>query len=450
MQIASTLVDGERRAAPSAEEADLPPALDRWAVAATVAGNALEFYDFLAYTAFAVYIGKAFFPTRTEFASLLLSLATFGVGFFTRPLGGVLIGAFADRAGRRPALMLTIGLMALGTAAVAVTPSYAAIGIAAPLVLVAARLIQGLALGGEVGPSNAVLLEFAPPTSRGVYVSWQGTSQGMAVLASGLVGLALGIVLTKEQLTEWGWRVPFALGLLIIPVGLYIRRRLPETLLAPGTRRSAEVLGSLWRGHRRSLVLAVLIIMASTIVTYVLNYMTTYALTTLGLPASKAMLSTLTLGGIIAAGSFWSGRLADRVGRKPVMIVSRIAVMLAIYPAFVFLVDQKSASALVLVTALLTVLGLAGSVAGLTALTEIFPNEVRSCGLAISYAVSVSVFGGTTQFVIAWLIGVTGDPLSPAYYVILTGVISLLAVFQLPETRPRTSSEQKNGGVPTS
>jgi MFS family permease len=435
VQIASALEDlAPDKPAREHEAASGRPLLDRWAVVATVAGNALEFYDFLAFSTFAVFIGKAFFPTRSEFASLLLSLATFGVGFFTRPLGGLLIGAFGDRAGRRPALMLTIGLMAIGTLAVAVTPSYETIGIAAPLILVAARLMQGLALGGEVGPSFAVLLEGARPGQRATYTSWQGASQGIAILAAGLVGAVLAAILTRAQLSEWGWRVPFALGLIIVPVGLYMRRRLPETLAAPGTRRSADVVRLMWQGHRRSLVLAVLIIMCGTVSTYVLTYLTTYALTTLGLPASTSMLSTLTQGSVIAGLAFWSGRLSDRVGRKPVMIVSRIALMLAIYPAFVFLVGQRTGWALVSVTALLTLVSLPGTVAMLAALTEIFPNQVRSCGVAFSYAASVALFGGTTQFVIAWLIGTTGDPLSPAYYVIATSAISLWAMFQLPET----------------
>jgi len=415
-------------------ESSVAPKLDRWAIAATVAGNALEFYDFLAYTTFAVYIGKAFFPARTAFFSLLLSLATFGVGFFTRPLGGLLIGTFGDRVGRRPALMLTIGLMAIGTLAVAVTPTYSSIGIAAPVILVTARLIQGLALGGEVGPSTAVLLECAPPERRGAYTSWQSASQSMAILAAGLIGTALAQLLSKEDLANWGWRVPFALGLLVVPAGLYIRRRLPETLLASRERDGPAVLRLLWNGHRRSLVLAVLIIMSLTINIYVLNYMTTYALTTLGMQASLAMLSTLTLGVIGAVGSFWSGGLSDRFGRKPVMILSRIGMIAAIYPAFVLLIGQKSGGALVSVTAVLSILQILGSVAALAAVTEIFPNEVRSSGLAVSYAVSVAIFGGTTQFVVAWLIGVTGDPLAPAYYVIATSLISLWAMFRLPET----------------
>jgi len=436
MQIASTAAVSENAPALAGTSVAGPrPVLDRQAVAATVAGNALEFYDFLAYSFFAVYIGRAFFPTGSEFVSLLLSLATFGVGFFTRPLGGLLIGAYADRTGRRPAMMLTIGLIAVGTFAIAVTPSYGTIGLAAPLILVAARLIQGLALGGEVGPSTAVLLECAPPGRRGLYTSWQSASQGVAIFAAGVVGVTLANVLSKEQLVAWGWRVPFALGLIIVPVGLVIRRRLPETLLAgSGHRTGADVLRVLWGQHLGSLVLGVMIIMCLTISTYVNNYMTTYALTTLGLPASKAMWATLVGGAVIAGGAVWAGHLSDRFGRKPLMIVPRVALTLAVYPAFLFLVNEKSLGSLLAVSALLNLLSTVSAATALVAIAEIFPNRVRSSGMAVSYAISVCVFGGTTQFVIAWLIGATGDPLSPAYYVILTSLISLWAMFRLPET----------------
>ena len=408
------------------------PLLDRGAVAATVAGNALEFYDFLTYATFAVYIGRAFFPTGNAFASLLLSLATFGVGFVTRPLGGVLIGAYADRAGRRPALMLTISLMTVGTLAMVVTPSYASIGLAAPIILIIARLVQGLALGGEVGPSTAVLLECAPAHRRGTFVSWQNASQGIAVLAAGVVGLALSSMLDKEQLGAWGWRLPFALGLIIVPVGLYIRRRLPETLEAPGTRGGGAVLGLLWREHRGTLLLSILIIMCMTVSTYVSGYMTTYALTTLGMPASKAMLATVANGGVMAVAAVLGGRLSDRYGRKPVMILPRIALLIVEVPAFMLLLAHSTPANLVLVTALLTLLGTLSGAAALTALGEAFPNQVRSSGLAVSYAISVSVFGGTTQFIVAWLIGVTGNRVSPGYYVVVTSIISLWAMFRLP------------------
>jgi len=406
--------------------------LDARAVAATVAGNALEFYDFLTYATFAVYIGHAFFPSGNALASLLLALATFGVGFVTRPLGGLLIGAYADRSGRRPALTLTISLMTVGTLGLVAIPSYASIGVAAPIMLIIARLVQGLALGGEVGPSTAVLLECAPAHRRGAFVAWQNASQGIAVLAAGLVGLGLSSMLDKTQLASWGWRVPFALGLLIVPVGLYIRRRLPETLETPGTRGSTAVLGLLWREHRRALALAILVIMCLTVSTYVDGYMTTYALTTLGMPAAKAMLATVATGAVMAGAAVWGGHLSDRFGRRAVMVLPRVALVIVIVPAFMLLLSRTTPMVLVCVTALLTLLGTVSAASALTAVAEAFPNQVRSSGLAITYALSVSAFGGSTQFVVAWLIGVTGNRASPAYYVVLVSIFSLWAMFRLP------------------
>ncbi len=351
------------------------PLLGRGAIAATVAGNALEFYDFLAYSTFAVYISQAFFPTGNAFVSLLLTLAAFGVGFLTRPLGGLLIGAYADRAGRRPALMLTISLMTLGTLALALTPSYASIGPAAPVILVVARLVQGLALGGEVGASTAVLLECAPASRRAYFVSWQNASQGIAVLAAGMVGYALSSILDPQQLALWGWRVPFALGLTIVPVGLYIRRRLPETLEAAGSRGSSAVLSILWRQHRSPLLLAILIIMSLTVSTYVTAYMTTYALTTLGMPASKAMFASIASGGVMMAGALFGGRLSDRFGRKAIMILPRIALAIVVLPAFLLLLADTTTGVLVFVTAALTLLSVLSSAAAMTALTECVPQR---------------------------------------------------------------------------
>jgi MFS family permease len=422
------------QALPAAVAPDRPRSqLDRWAIAATVAGNALEFYDFLTYSTFAVYIGHAFFPTGNAFVSLLLTLATFGVGFVTRPLGGLWIGAYADRAGRRPALMLTISLMTVGTLALVVTPSYASIGLLAPLILILARLVQGLALGGEVGPSTAVLLECAPAGRRAFFVSWQPASQGIAVLAAGVAGFALSTILSQQQLAAWGWRVPFALGLAIVPVGLYIRRRLPETLEVTGSRSSTAVLSLLWRHHRKPLVLAIMIIMCLTVSTYATGYMTTYALTTLAMPASKAMFASIANGAVMAAGALLGGRLSDRFGLKPVMILPRVTLAIMVLPAFLLLLAVTTVGVLVFVTALLTLLSVLSAVATTAALTEMFPNEVRSSGVAIAYALSVTLFGGTTQFIIAWLIGMTGSRLSPAYYVIFTSAISLWAMFKLPQ-----------------
>jgi MFS family permease len=405
--------------------------LTGWSVAATVAGNALEFYDFIAYSTFAVYIGRAFFPSGNGVTNLLLTLATFGVGFLTRPLGAVWIGAYADRAGRRPAMTLTIGLMAIGTLALVVTPTYASIGMAAPIILVAARLVQGLALGGEVGPATAVLLECAPLARRGAFVSWQGISQGAAVLSAGIVGFALSQLLGGETMADWGWRLPFAFGLCIIPFGLYIRRRLPETLEVRGTRGSGAVLRMLWETQRRTVVLAVLAIMALTISTYATNYMTTYALTALGMPASKAIFATIANGAAMMVAALCSGRLCDRFGRRWTMILPRVVLMLVVYPAFELLLGVKTPTVLVAVTMGLTLIGGLSGTAALTALTEALPNESRSSGMAVAYASAVTVFGGTAQFIIAWLIDVTGDRAAPAYYIMGTTATSVWAMFNL-------------------
>jgi MFS family permease len=414
-------------------------------VAATVAGNALEFFDFLTYTFFSVYIGRAFFPTANPWTSLLLSLATFGVGFFTRPLGGILIGAYADRAGRRPALMLTIGLMSVGTLALAFTPSYSSIGIAAPLILVAARLVQGLALGGEVGPSTAVLLENASHGRIGAFVSWQISSQGIAIFAAGITAVVLSNFLDAGELAAWGWRVPFALGLLIVPVGLYLRRNLPESLLATesNAHSTPRVLLQLLRVYRRQIVLAVLVIMSITITTYVNNFMSTYALTTLAMPASAAMWGSLANGTFNILGGLAGGWLCDRYGSRVVMIAPRVALMLFIYPAFLLLASERTPWMLCLVTGANSILSSLSAAAAMVAIVQVFPNAVRGSGTSISYAASVSLFGGTTQFVIAWLIGVTGSPYAPALYVIATGFATLWAMWKLPsgETARETARE---------
>lgn len=409
--------------------------LRRGALLATLAGNTLEFYDFLTYSFFAVYVGRAFFPTDSEFASLLLSVATFGIGFLTRPLGGIWIGAYADRAGRKPALLLTIVLMTVGTLGLVVTPPYASIGIAAPLILVAARLVQGIALGGEVGPASAVLVEGAPEGKRGLYMSLQGASQGVAVLAGGAVGFGLAHTLDEAQLASWGWRAAFGLGLLLVPVGLYLRRSLPETLIEAKHESAMGALRGVLAAHRRELVLVVLVTSSATIGTYVLTYMTTFAQTSLGMPPTAAMAAPIAQGLSMVLFAPLGGVLADRYGRKRTVIVSRILVIAFQIPSFLYLVHYPTVTSLVITIAVNTLIGAPGTIAALTAMAEVFPPHVRSAGISIAYALTVTIFGATTQFVIAWLIGVTGSPYAPAVYVIVSSVISILAMTMLRETK---------------
>lgn len=413
---------------------DAPPApqkVSSKAVAAVIIGNWFEFYDFLVFTFFALMIGKAFFPPdASPGVQLLASLATFWVGFFTRPLGAAVIGAYADRVGRKAALTLTILLMAVGTGLVGITPTYEQIGIAAPIILVIARLIQGFSCGGELGPATSYLLEAAPIEKRAMLTSWQGTSQQLAAIAGSGIGVILAYTLTQEQLFEWGWRIPFLLGILIAPVGMYIRRQLPETI-GEGERHESTgaVLGHLFKNHSRELILGVLIIAGGTISTYVFNYMTTYAINTLHVDARVGTTLTFT-GAIISIPAIFIGAwIADRFGRKPIIIGSRIVFIAAIYPAYM-LMTKPGVDAATLIGANM-VLNFLFSVAtgGFYALlTESLPKSVRSSGLSILYAVSVTIFGGSAQLIIQALINATGDPMIPAWYQIGANVVSLIAI----------------------
>ncbi|RLM17783.1 MFS transporter [Brenneria goodwinii] len=405
-------------------------------IGAITLGNALEFYDFTIYSIFAAVIARQFFPAETPLGSLLLSVAVFGVGFLTRPLGGILIGAYADRKGRKAAMTLTISLMALSSAMLAVIPPYAAIGIAAPCLVVLARLIQGFSAGGEMGPATTYLLERAPANQRGFYTSWQSASQGLAFLIAGLMGFIMTQILPKESLESWGWRLPFLLGVLIAPVGIYIRNRLPETLNREQAHRSTKaVLADLFAGHGRTVTLAGLAIAGGAVTMYISSYMTTYALTTLKLPMGVSMLATFVTGATMAVMSLVGGWLSDRFGRKVVMIVPRMLLVLAAYPAFLLITQHQTGTMLLLMVALLVTLHSINAGVMLGMIPESFPSHVRSIGLSFSYAVAVTLFGGTAQFVVTWLIGVTGNPMTPAWYLVIANAVAVVAMMMMRETR---------------
>lgn len=410
-------------------------------VAAVVLGNMLEFYDFITYAFFAKDIGDAFFPSGDRTASLLATLAVFWAGFFMRPIGGVFIGAFADRAGRKPAMVLTIGLMALGMLMLAATPGHRVIGWWAPAIVIAGRLIQGFALGGEVGPSTAYLLEAAPPAQRAIFASWQIASQGLATLVAGAVGFVLSLSLSPSALAAWGWRVPFFLGVLIVPVGMVIRAHLPETAghaadpAAPAT--TGEVLRRLFRDHLGRLVLTLFVIMAATISFYIGANMPTYAETTLQLPPYVVSLVAMALGVASIVFTLFGGWLADRIGRRPVMIVPRALIVLVAVPAFALVVHHPTPAAIYAVTILLSALSSISTAAIIVGVPEALPRDVRSAGLSIVYAVSVSVFGGSAPLLVTKLIAWSGDKLAPAYYLAATSLIGAVAAYLMPETRGR-------------
>ena len=275
-------------------------------VFAAVLGNGFEFFDFTVYATFLDLIGAAFYPSSNPFVSDLASAATFGVGFIARPIGGAVLGAYGDRAGRRPAMTLSIALMAIGSGMIALTPGYATIGVFAPILLIAARLMQGFSVGGEVGPATMFILEAAPADRRMLFASWQLASQNLGSLASGGIGVLLALALSKASYMEWGWRVPFAIGVLIAPVGVYIRSRLPETLVKSPKRKAsgaAGVLSTVLRSNWTRLLLGLGLISGATITQYFLLTMTPYAIRTLHLPPSTAMLGTMTLGVIGCLGA---------------------------------------------------------------------------------------------------------------------------------------------------
>ena len=411
------------------------PGISRKAVAAAIAGNALEFYDFVLYAYFAIYIGQAFFPIGGEFGPLLASVAAFGVGFFTRPLGSVLIGAFADRVGRKPALILTVVLITIGTLGIAATPTYATIGIAAPIIVVVCRLLQGLALGGEIGPATALLLELAPPGKRGFYTSWQMASQGLAVAVGGLFGVIVSIALPPQDLASWGWRLPFLFSLVLVPIAIYIRRSLPESLEQHSSASTTQIVGAVFKKQRRWVVLGILLMMSGVVSSQFGNFMASYAIKALKMPPAVAQSSVLLAGLLTFAGALFAGWLCDRYGRKVLMIVPRAALMLAIVPMLVWLHGTPTAGTLFIVVAVLATLTAMSGAASLVAIPELIPTAIRSTTLSLVYAIAATVFGGTTQLVVTWLMAATGDPVSPAWYIVATSAISLVAMALLPETR---------------
>ncbi|MFP3563894.1 MFS transporter [Paraburkholderia sp. SIMBA_030] len=412
--------------------------LNTRAVAAAVIGNALEWYDFTVFGFMTVVIAQLFFPVGNDYSSLLLTTATFGVAFFMRPVGGIVLGLYADRAGRKAALSLVIALMTLGILLLAIAPPYSAIGIGAPLMIVLGRLLQGFSAGGEFGSSTALLIEAAPFSKRGFYGSWQMASQAAALLLGAVVGALITHGLSPEALKAWGWRVPFILGLVIGPIGFYIRRHLADSeafLHAQKTARRAT-LGEALSSHNREILCGLGAVIALTVTIYVLiSYLPTFAVKQLKLPYAQSFYAVIVGNLLLTVLSPLAGAWSDRIGRKGLSLWSLVLTLVIIYPLFTWLAAEPTVSKLILVQALLsiTLSGYYGPFGALIA--ELFPANVRSIGLSLAYNFAVMLFGGFGPFVVTWLIDTTGSPLAPTYYVMGGLALSIVAVACIPGTR---------------
>jgi MHS family proline/betaine transporter-like MFS transporter len=398
-------------------------------------GNALEFYDLLIYGYFAVTIGKLFFPSENETTSLLLSVGSFGISFLMRPLGAIVLGSYADRRGRKKSLTLSIMIMLVGTAMITFTPSYQQIGLAAPLLIIVARMLQGFSTGGEFGAATAFMVEHAEPSRRGYFASWQLATQGLATVLAAGVSALLSSLLSDAQLGEWGWRVAFAVGLLIGPVGFYIRSQIDET---PDFQKAAardEIktpLHDVLIKGRTSLLLAIGVISGATAFNYVHKlYMPTYALKQLGIAATSSYLGALVTGATLMVMAPVFGGLSDRYGRFRVLTLALLVTGLSSYPMFVWLNHFPSVTTLLMVQAMVGVL-IAACLGPIPAmLADIFPTSIRGTGLALSYNFSVTLFGGFAPLIVTWMIDATGSKLAPSFYVVATSLLSVVAVVLL-------------------
>jgi MHS family proline/betaine transporter-like MFS transporter len=415
-----------REALPSAAgAADLKNA--RRAVVAAAIGNGLEWFDLIVYGTFAVTISKLFFPTTNETASLLLTFASFGVSFIMRPLGGIIIGRYADRAGRKAGMMVSILVMFIGTLLIVLAPTAVAIGITASILVLVARLLQGFATGGEFGTATAYLIEYAPDR-KAFYASWQVATQGAGILLAGIFGFALNTYLSPESLESWGWRLPFIFALAIGPVGWYIRSKMQETPEFMATERSEAPLRETLIGNGGRLWAIVGVVSLGSVGVYIALFMPTYAIVNLGMPKTAAFVSTLIFGVVMSIGSPFIGMLADKAGPARVMTWAAVGTILVGIPAFLMLMAAPALPMMILVELILSVLATAYFAPLPAIMSAMFPARIRSTGLSLGYNIGVTVFGGFAPFILTWLIDSTGSLLVPGYYLVAVAVIATISL----------------------
>jgi len=402
-------------------------------VVRVVSGNFLEMYDFMVYGFYASAIAKAMFPGDNEFVSLMLSLATFGMGFLMRPLGAIVLGSYMDRRGRRAGLIVTLTLMSVGVLMIAVTPTYASIGALAPVLVIVGRLLQGFSAGAESGGVSVYLSEIAPPGRRGFYVSWQSASQQVSVLLAAVLGVALRFTLTPEQMNSWGWRVPFLLGCSIVPVLFWIRRSVSESQVfkAQKPQRVGEIFASLAH-HWRIILWSTMLVSLTSIMFYLITaYTPTFGRAELGLRpldtfyvTTCVALTTFVMIPVMAA-------LSDRIGRKPLLVGASLTIAIVAWPAMNWLVAAPSFLSLLIVEVGFAFLYASYQAALVVTLTEIIPANVRGTGFSLAYSLSQAVFGGFTPAICTALIHITSNKAMPGAWLVMGALFALFATLAI-------------------
>ena len=392
-------------------------------------GNLLEMYDFMVYGYYASAIAAAFFPSTDKFASLMATLVTFGAGFLMRPLGAIFLGAYIDHHGRRKGLIVTLSLMAAGSMMIACVPAYATIGLLAPVIVVLGRLLQGFSAGVELGGVSVYLSEISTPGHKGFYVSWQSASQQVAVMAAASIGYALNSLLHPQQMQDWGWRVPFLLGCLLVPGIFVIRRNLQETeeFESRPERPSIHEIVRSMLGQWRLVGIGMLMVVMSNVSFYIITAYTPTFGKELKLSDAQSLLVTMCVG---LSNFCWLpifGAVSDRVGRRPILLLFSGLTVLSAYPAMCWLVQAPSFSRLLAVELWLSFLYGSYNGAMVVALTEIMPPKLRTTGFSLAYSLSTALFGGFTPAISTYLIHATRNQAAPGMWMTLAASCSLLA-----------------------
>jgi MHS family proline/betaine transporter-like MFS transporter len=418
---------------PGTSQASAEPKNFARLIAAVSIGNALEWYDISSYGYFAVYVSKAFFPNNDPTISLLLTFGTFGLAFLIRPIGGLVLGAYADRHGRKASLMISIVMMSIGTLAIACMPTYATIGILAPIAVLVARLLQGFSAGGEFGSSTAFLVEHAPDR-RGFIASWQFASQGLGAIFSSAFGIGLTLWMTPDQMNSWAWRIPFLFGVLVGPVGIYIRNHLEDATAPPAAKQDSPI-REVFRHHKLQVILGIGALAISTAVNYLIVYMPTYVVKTLNLAPIVGFEATFAGAVVVTLLTPVAGTISDRIGRTTHMIAANLLLLISIVPAFLLLTRNPTPAVIIIAVFWLAALKSLyyGPLAAL--MSELLPPATRATGLGLGYNIGVTLFGGMGPVIMTWLgaIAFIGD-LSPAYYLTAVGIVSLSALITIRRT----------------